>query len=97
MGKDTELTRTNVRSPYVQINVSEYGTVTAHLTAYRVKPRGGTEEITFAFSDLDANHLACIAHSAVSAMRSLRRVQEERIVKNIEYATGWAEGEGPRE
>lgn len=41
------------------------------------------------------HELACIAHSAIKAMRQLRRVQDELIKQSIEFATGWTEGDGP--
>lgn len=94
-GQDTELTRLGVQSPYVGIEVSDYGTITAHLRAYREKDRGGTEEITLKFKDLNYNHLSCIARSAINAMRSLRAIEHRRIGEAIEWATGWNEGDGP--
>ena len=96
VARDTELKRKGLRSPYVDISVSNYGNVTAHVLAYRDKPRGGTEEVSLFFEGMDGSQLACIAGSAIRALRRLRTVQDERIVESIEFATGWSEGDGPR-
>lgn len=92
--KDTKIERKDLKGPYVNIYVNDYGTITAELEVYRDKPRGGTEEIYLSF-ELEEYNLECIGSQATRGLRKLRRLADARIVRRLESVTGWKEGDGP--
>lgn len=94
--KDTELVRADLKHPYVNIYVSDYGNITAELEVDREKPRGGFEHINMTF-ELEEFNLECIGRQSVQGLRKLRKIKDARLVRRLESVTGWKEGDGPRE
>jgi hypothetical protein len=78
-------------SPSVDVRVSDYGSIGVTLEGWK-KKRGGDEDLyTIEFTDITEQNLACIARSATSALRRLRKVQDLKTRQLIERATGWNE------
>lgn len=93
--KDTELVRKGLTYPYVNIYVTDYGSIMADLEVERKKPRGGVENIIMSF-ELEEFNLECIGRQSVQGLRKLRKINDARSVRRLESVTGWKEGDGPR-